>query len=137
MRKLDEIAGDLRAELIEHFQTVRVSSVQTAEQFGKELVTINPDNLPGVVIIFDGLVHNFENTIAEVNFTLVMVDRFSANNEERTLSVFRSGATLLELFPAEGRRINGVFVCPVDLVTASQSEQYAALALGIVCKQGV
>lgn len=136
MAKLHEIAEALRAELAGHFQTVRVSSVQTPEQFTKELKALNPEKLPGVVIVFDSLAFNAEAAVEECHLTLVVVDKFTAGSDERALSVFRAGADLLEIFPPDGRMLGGVYVHPTDCVAASPDAQYAALALGITCKQG-
>ncbi len=136
MSKLNEIAESLRAELAGHFQTVRVSSVQTPEQFTKELKALNPEKLPGVVIVFDNLSVISEMGVEEYRFTLVVVDKFVAGSDAKALSVFRAGADLLELFPSDGRKLDGVFVHPIDCVAASPDAQYAALALGINCKQG-
>lgn len=135
MGKLHEIAEALRMELVGHFQTVRISSVQTPEQFTKELKALNPEKLPGVVIVFDNLSFISEEAVEECRFTLVVVDKFIAGSDERALSVFRAGADLLELFPSDGRCIGDVFVHPIDCVAASPDAQFAALALGINCKQ--
>ena len=74
MRKLNEIATDLRGVLTEYFRTVRISAVQTSDQLLKEIKAINPDKLPGVIIVFDNL--NFEG-MAMTNtgrVTLVLID---------------------------------------------------------------
>lgn len=136
MSKLHEIAEALRGEMADHFQTVRISSVQTPEQFTRELKALNPDRLPGVVIIFDSLLFDSGEAVEECRLTLVVVDRFIAGSDERALSVLRAGAQLIELFPADGRMLGGVFVHPVDCVPASPDAQFAALAMGVNCKQG-
>lgn len=136
MAKLHEIVESLRAELSGHFQTVRVSSVQTPEQFTKELKALNPEKLPGVVIVFDNLSLISEEAVEECHLTLVVVDKFVAGSDEKALSVFRAGSDLMDLFPKDGRTLGGVFIHPTDCVAASPDAQYAALALGITCKQG-
>lgn len=136
MGRLHEIAESLREELAGHYQTVRVSSVQTPEQFLKEIKALNPERLPGVVVIFDDLSVDSGAGVEEYRFTLVVVDRFVAGSDERALSVFRAGEALLDLFPSDGRELGGAFVHPTDCVAASPDAQYAALALGITCKQG-
>lgn len=134
--KLHEIAAALRTELSEHFRTVRLSSMQTQEQFLRELKSINPEKLPGVVIVFDGLTMISENGSQEMRFTLVAVDRFTAGSDERALSVFATGARLLDLFPADGKTIGDMFCHPEDCLAASPDGGFAMLAVGIVCKQG-
>ena len=136
MRKLNEIATDLRGVLTEYFRTVRISAVQTSEQLLKEIKAINPEKLPGVIIIFDNL--NFEG-MAMTNtgrVTLVLIDQFRSGSDERALSLFQAGSSLMTLFPADGKEINGVYYYPLDCVAASPDSQYAALAVGLEVKQG-
>jgi len=136
MRKLNEIATDLRGVLTEYFRTVRISAVQTSEQLLKEIKAINPEKLPGVIIIFDNL--NFEG-MAMTNtgrVTLVLIDQFRSGSDERALSLFQAGSSLMTLFPADGKEINGVYYYPLDCVAASPDSQYAALAIGLEVKQG-
>jgi hypothetical protein len=136
MRKLNEIATDLRGVLTEYFRTVRISAVQTSDQLLKEIKAINPEKLPGVIIIFDNL--NFEG-MAMTNtgrVTLVLIDQFRSGSDERALSLFQAGSSLMTLFPADGKEINGVYYYPLDCVAASPDSQYAALAIGLEVKQG-
>lgn len=136
MSKLHEIASAIKTDLESRFQTVRVSAVQTPEQFTRELKAMNPNKLPGVIIVFDNLNLNSLDGIQEFSFTLVVVDKFTAASDARALSVFKAGADLLDLFPADGRTLCGMHVYPADCVAASPDAEYAALALGIICKQG-
>ena len=122
--------------LVEYFRTVRISAVQTSEQLLKEIKAINPEKLPGVIIIFDNL--NFEG-MAMTNtgrVTLVLIDQFRSGSDERALSLFQAGSSLMTLFPADGKEINGVYYYPLDCVAASPDSQYAALAIGLEVKQG-
>lgn len=135
MSKLHEIASALKTELEDHYQTVRVSAIQTQEQFTRELKAINPDKLPGVIIVFDNMTLGSER-IQECHFTLVVVDKFSAASDAKALSVFQAAANLLDYFPVTGRVLaTGVYVCPTDCIAASPDAQFAALALGLLCKQ--
>ena len=136
MVSLSEIAEELQGELGNVFQTTRVSSLQNEEQFLRELKSLNPDKLPGVIIVFDSLGFLSDQGIGESGFTLVMVDRFVAGSDGRALSVLRAGANLLALFPPGGRMLGGVFVHPVQCLPCSPDPQFAALALSINCKQG-
>ena len=136
MRKLNEIATDLRGVLTEYFRTVRISAVQTSDQLLKEIKAINPEKLPGVIIVFDNL--NFEG-MAMTNtgrVTLVLIDQFRSGSDERALSLFQAGSSLMTLFPADGKEINGVWYYPADCVAASPDPQFAALAVGLEIKQG-
>ena len=136
MRKLNEIATDLRGVLTEYFRTVRISAVQTSEQLLKEIKAINPEKLPGVIIVFDNL--NFEG-MAMTNtgrVTLVLIDQFRSGSDERALSLLQAVSSLMTLFPADGKEINGVYYYPLDCVAASPDSQYAALAVGLEVKQG-
>ena len=136
MRKLNEIAGDLRDLLLTKFLVVRISSLQTAEQLLKEIKSIHPDRLPAVIIVFDSLNYEGMNMTSTEHMTLILVDQFRAGSDERALSVFQAGAALMDLFPADGREINGVWYYPVDCVASSPDAQYAALAVGVEIKQG-
>ena len=136
MRKLNEIVTDLKNLLTPDFQTVRISALQTSDQLLKEIQTINPDKLPGVIIVFDSLEFDgaaFTNT---AQFTLILIDRFKAGSDDRALSVQNAAGTLMRLFPAEGREINCVWYYPDDCVTASPDPQTTAVAVGISAKQG-
>ena len=135
--QLHEIVGALKDELSEHYKTVRISAVQNQEQFTRELNAMNPDRLPGVIIVFDNFLPMSMDAVQEHHLTLVLVDKFTAASDEKALSLFRAAGKLLELFPLEGRMIaDQVFIHPEDCVSASPDSQFAALALGIVCKQG-
>ena len=110
--------------------------MQNLEQFLVELKAINADKLPGVLIVYGNTLYEEYNTVRKDQFSLVLIDRFRARAEERTMSVFRATETLLELFPPDGRQLNGTDVYPVDCQIASPDPGLAALALGITVSQG-
>ena len=136
MRKLNEIATDLRNLLTDKFSTIRISALQTSDQLLKEIQAINPEKLPGVIIVFDGLKFEGEAFTNTAEFTLVLVDRFKAGGEDRALSIQQSASELMQLFPADGREINGVWYYPDDCVAADPDSQVTALAVGLTVKQG-
>ena len=136
MRKLNEIAGDLRTLLGDHFRTVRISAVQTSDQLLKEIKAINPEKLPGVIVVFDSLNFDGMSMTNTAHLTLVLVDQFRAGSDERALSLFQAGSSLMTLFPADGKEINGVWYYPLDCVSATPDSQYATLAVGLEVKQG-
>ena len=136
MRKLNEIAGDLRDLIGTKFQTVRISALQTSDQLLKEIKAINPEKLPGVIIAFDSLKFEGMNMTNTGRVTLVLIDQFRSGSDERALSLFQAGSSLMTLFPADGKEINGVYYYPLDCVAASPDSQYAALAVGLEVKQG-
>ena len=136
MRKLNEIATDLRGVLTEYFRTVRISAVQTSDQLLKEIKAINPDKLPGVIIVFDGLQYEGMAMTNTGRVTLVLIDQFRSGSDERALSLFQAGSALITLFPADGKEINGVYYYPQDCVSASPDPQFAAIAIGLEIKQG-
>ncbi|MBP5532152.1 MAG: hypothetical protein J6Y54_09030 [Lentisphaeria bacterium] len=131
-----EIADALAAELRKKFATVRISAVQAPEQFLTELKAINPDKLPGVIIVFDGSSANSADAVDEFRFTLVAVDRFRSSSDARALGVLKAAAELMTLFPSEGRYLGAVFMHSTDCSAATPDPEYSALALGVVCKQG-
>ena len=136
MRKLNEIAGDLRTLLLTKFQTVRISALQTSDQLLNEIRAINPEKLPGVIIGFNNLKFDGSSMTNTLKLKLILVDQFRAGSDERALSVFQAANNLLELFPADGREINGVWYYPADCIAASPDAQYAALEIGLEIKQG-
>ena len=134
--KLQELAGELRTQLLEFFQTVRITAIQNADQFLAELAAINPDKLPGVLIVYESTMFSATNTIRDERLTLVLIDRFRANSDDRALQLFSALEQLLELFPPEGRMIEEVFVRPEDVQASSPSADFAAVALGLLVSQG-
>ncbi len=136
MRKLNEIAGDLRDLLLTKFQTVRISALQTSDQLLEEIQAVNPEKLPCVIIGFDNLKFDGSSMTNTLKLKLILTDQFRSGSDERALSVFQAGSGLLELFPADGREINGVWYYPVDCIAASPDAQYAALSIGLEIKQG-
>ena len=136
MRKLNEIVTDLKNLLTPDFQTVRISALQNSDQLLKEIQAINPDRLPAVIIVFDGLEYDGDAFTNTAQFTLILIDQFKAGSDDRALSVQNAAGTLMQLFPADGREINGVWYYPDDCVTASPDSHVTAVAIGISAKQG-
>ena len=136
MRKLNEIAADLRGVLVEYFRTVRISAVQTSDQLLKEIKAINPEKLPGVIIVFDLLQYEGMAMTVTEQVTLILVDQFRAGSDQRAMSVLEAASGLMALFPPDGKEINGVWYYPADCVAASPDPQFAALAVGLEIKQG-
>ena len=135
MRKLHEIAQDLREELKTVYRTVRISSVQTSDQLLAELKSINPDNLPAAIVVFESWTMTEENTIRDVNLGIVVADSFRSGSDEKALSVLERSERLFELFPPDGRIINGAFYLPVDCQAAGVDKQYACLALSLTARE--
>ena len=113
MRKLNEIAADLRDLLGTKFQTVRISAMQNSIQLIQEIKAINPEKLPGVIVAFEMLKFNGASMTNTERIKLVLVDQFRAAADQRALSVFQAAGSLLDLFPACGREINGVWYYPI------------------------
>lgn len=135
--KLHEIAQELRELLGEHFRTVRVTAIQNVDQFLAEVAAINPDKLPGVLIVFDNFQFVATGTIREDRITLVLLDRFRKDSDDRALGLFEEAEKLLELFPPEGWTLGDVFVRPEDCIASSPKADFAALALGLIVSQGI
>ena len=136
MISLERIATDIAAELQEIFSSVRICAVQNPEQFLTEIRAINPEKLPGVIIVFDDMLLDSSTGIQEQHFTLVAVAKFVAASSEKALAAFSCVDKLLELFPADGKKFDKMFVVPTDCVAASPAANYAAFALGITAKKG-
>ncbi len=136
MRKLNEIAGDLQTMLGDHFRTVRISALQTSDQLLKEIRAINPEKLPGVIVVFDSLNFDGMSMTNTAHLTLVLVDQFRAGSDERAMSVFKAASELAALFPPEGMEVNGTYYYPADCVASGTDSDYAVIAVGIEIKQG-
>ena len=135
MRKLHEIAGDLRALLKDDFRTVRISSVQTSEQMLQELKSINPDKMPAAIILFEDWRMVEENTLRDVSACIVLADSFRSGSDERALSVLEQSEKLFAIFPPDGRIINNAFYLPVDCQAASVDKQFACMALRLLVRE--
>lgn len=126
----------LKGELSPKFPTVRISTLQNQEQLLTEIKAINPEKLPGVIIVFDDLILNSNEGICEHHLTLVAVARFTAASDEKALNALECIDRLLEIFPAHGRSLAGMYVHPTDCTAAAPAAAYAAFALGLTCKKG-
>ena len=136
MRKLNEICADVRDLLLTKFQTVRISALQTSDQLLREIKAINPDKLPGVIVVFDSWNFDGMSMTNTAHLTLVLVDQFRAGSDDRALSAFEAASDLAALFPPDGKEINGTYFYPTDCVAASPDSGYAVIAAGIEIKQG-
>ena len=136
MRSLNEIASDLQTLLASGFQTVRISVSQSPAQLLSEIRAINPDSLPGVVIAFDSLDYQGMSMTVVCRVKLILIDQFRAGSDQRALSALQAGSSLMTLFPADGKEINGVWYYPAGCAPVSPDPQYAALAFTIEVKQG-
>lgn len=137
MRGLNAVFEDLKKRIEKTVATVRYSSMQTPEQFLADLRAIGREKLPGILIVHDNTTFEASGTVRKDQVTLVLVDRFRADSDERVLSSLRTTEALLELFPADGLDLNGVFVLPRDCMPASPDKDFAAVALGLTIAQGV
>ena len=135
MNNIKQIISDLAEYIGKDFATVRVTAIQNQEQFLREIKAINPDKLPGVIIVFDNLVYQSSDAVKEMSLTLVLVDRFQASSSSKAMSLYAAIDKLLELFPDDGLVLGETFIIPTDCAAASPDVQFAALALGITCKQ--
>ena len=128
MRTLQNIAQDVADRCRTRFQTVRLSSVQSSPQLLNELRAMNDSLLPAVVVIMDsGQLTEFCRR-QEVKITLVLVDRFVAGSDERTLSGLTQLQRLMDLFPAVATPMNNVQYCPASFYVATADPKYICWA---------
>ena len=134
---LAKIMEAVQQELSSQYRSVRITTVQTPEQLFREIKSINPDRLPGVILILDQVQNLSPAGITEVQVSAVIVDRFTADSDSRAVNVLRAADTLLTLYPPAGRQFGAdAWVCPTDAVAATPDPQYAAIAVGLTVKQG-
>lgn len=137
MRKLQDLLALIRDRIKTRYQTVRVTSVQMSEQLIAEIKAINPDRMPAVLIVYESALFSFENSVRETTLSLVLIDRFRADSDERALSLITAAEILLELFPPDGLALaDGVSVIPADTAVASADLNYSIIAQRIIVRQG-
>lgn len=134
---LAQVMETFRTELSAHYQSVRITTVQTQEQMLREIRAINPDRLPGVILVLDLVQHLSPAGITEIQVSAVLVDRYTADSDARALGVMRAADTLLALYPPSGRQFGAdAWVCSTDAVAATPDSHYAAIAVGLTVKAG-
>lgn len=137
---LTDIVNDMRTDIegIElsdgHHLPVRISALQTKEQFLQEMKAISGENLPAVIIVLDGAEFNPKEITMETRLSLVVVDHFRARSNERALKLFDVVDALLTDFPALGKKRGLSFVYPTDIQLASVDPAFAAIAIGFMIK---
>ena len=110
---------------------VRVSSMQNTEHFLAELKAINQEKLPAVIIVFDGIDFNGETICTETKLSLILIDQFRADSDERAMKLFEKTSELLDHFPLLGKQLGEAFVTPEDVQVASADPKFAAIVLGL------
>ena len=135
MQSVSAIMDKVKAR-ITGFKTVRVTAVQTQEQLLKEIGSINPDNLPAALVVYDRFAMSEASTIRDLQITVVVVDRFRAAAEDKALSAFAAFDALLDLFPPSGTDLGGAFALPLDGAAASVDPAFVCLALGLQIRSG-
>lgn len=135
--RLDNLVAMIEEDLKGSYANVRVSSMQNAGQFLAELKAINPDKLPAVIIVFDGIDFNGETVCAETRLSIILVDRFRADSDARAMALFTEAANLMACFPLLGREIGEAFITPEDVQAASVDPMFAAIVLGLRVQQRV
>ncbi len=137
MLTIEEIIAELKTVLNETFDTVLVSSAQINEQIQQEIRMFGKQKLPAVIITFESIAFNYENTIREISIALVVVDLFTAGVDNRSLQIFEHVESLLSLFPAEGSSIQDFFVIPNEVYAVSSDASYSCFAQKLTIKQGI
>ncbi len=135
--KLQEVVSVIADGLRPSFRTVRVSSMQNSAHFLAELKAVNPDKLPGVLVVFDDIDFNGETVCAETRLSLILIDRFHADSEDRANKLFAAADNLMACFPLLGRKFGEAFVTPEDVQSASIDPLFSAIVLGIRIQQRV
>jgi hypothetical protein len=114
---------------------VRISAMQSGPQFLAEVKAISPDALPCVIVVFDGIDFNPETMCAEARISLVLVDRFRADADDRARKLYEKAAELMSYFPLLGRALGEAFVTPEDVRSVSIDPMYSAIVLGLRIQQ--
>ena len=136
MRKLDEIAGDIRTRLGTNFPTIRFSTAETSPQLINEIKAMSESRLPAVVAVLGSgeILDNARHQSLKI--TLVLIDRFVAGSDDKAVSAWINLQTLMDLFPADVTEINGVFYIPRQFYAASGDPKYSCFAFELEAHQG-
>lgn len=133
--QLYEIAERMKEILAEHFRTVVVSTAQTTDQLLAVIRPVNLEKLPGVVILFESAAFNNENLVRNESLDLVLVDRFYADSEKRSVSLLKNYDGLLEIFPQKGINIGSesgpVWCYPVSTAATPVDNEYFCISLSL------
>jgi hypothetical protein len=114
--------------------TVRVSALQTPGQLLKEIEAINANDLPAIIIVFDGMKYNPDEVCAEADFSLVFVERFAAFSDDRAGDIMEGINAIVNAFPVHGRKIHGLFFIPIDIQPVAVDPLYVSFAFGLKVK---
>ena len=72
---------------------------------------------------------------AEAHLSLVLIDRFHADSNERAMNLYASADDLMEFFPLLGIQIGEAFITPEGAQAVSVDPNYAAIVLGLRIQQ--
>lgn len=135
MRKLHEIAADLKNRLGDTFPTFRFSTAENSPQLLNEIRAVSDAKLPAVIAVIGSgeIIDSARHQVLKI--TLVMIDRFVAGSDERALSAWEGLQTLMDLFPADVSEINGVRYIPQQFYAASGDPKYACFAFELEAHQ--
>lgn len=112
MVSIQQIAEQLRDYLIADFPYIRISGGTTPEQLAKELMSIPEHSLPALIIIADSAVYSQDGLNRELTLGVVLIDRFTANPDNRTVSAWSAMETLQDLFTVHGTAIGDAVYIP-------------------------
>lgn len=135
MRKLNEIAADIRNRIASDFPTVRFSTASVSAQLINEIEAISVNKLPAVIVTVDQAAYTRNNRVREQNVSLVLVDRFIAGSDERAQSAWLACEKLIAHFPAEGIVVNDVAYLPEQLSSVPVDSQYVSFTIRLRLQQ--
>lgn len=137
MRKLHEMAADIRSLLETKFQAVRLSTAAASPQLINELRAIGTGKLPAVAVIVDQGFLTTSNRVRDDRITLVLIDRFRAGSDEKTLSALAALEELFALFPADVTTVEGVHYLPVRFYSAGVDPAFVCFAYELTARQAI
>jgi len=136
MLGLNEIFKELKGLLSPHFKTVRMTALPVNEQLTNELMAINPDNLPAVLVVYKRGEFTHQNAVRDNIVSLVIIDRYRAGDDERALGAFEVLEKAIGVFIPYGRQTDsGTVYLPLDCGTVSVDPSYACFELSLAVKQ--
>ncbi len=137
MRKLHEMATDIRNRLRPVFPVVRFSTAASPAQMLNELKAIGAGKLPAIAAVIDQGKLTDSNCVRDDRVTLLLIDRFHAGSDDKALSAWKSLEDLFRLFPADAMELEGVEYLPVRFYAVQADPGFACFAYELVARQGI
>ena len=129
MASIQQLAEALRSRLSEDFSEIRFSSATSIKQLAEESAALPEGSLPALLIAAGSGSFSQDALTREIQFSILLVDRFRMTQEDRQISVWQALETLLGSFAAAGTLLGDAVVLPVRFDAVKTDAEHAAFLL--------